>query len=75
VQRLQSTYNSANAYHNSLHAIDTANSAAFLLMRAFAKCFTPFEEAGLLIAALSLDIAHPGLSNYRLVESAHTLAL
>jgi len=64
-----------NPYHNFFHAADILH-AVFrfgMLMPWIAFC-TQLEQFSLLVAALSHDIGHPGLSNSFLVSSGHDLA-
>ncbi|CAD8189173.1 unnamed protein product [Paramecium octaurelia] len=70
--RIESFY-MQNPYHNSIHAMDVANSASFFLENGLDV--TPFEQCCLIISALSHDVGHPGLNNGFLVASQSKQAL
>jgi hypothetical protein len=52
-----------NPYHNSLHAIDVANSTIFILECGLRQYLNEFEVACLLISCLAHDLGHPGYNN------------
>ncbi|CAD8109397.1 unnamed protein product [Paramecium sonneborni] len=70
--RIESFY-MQNPYHNSIHAMDVANSASFFLENGLEV--TPFEQCCLIISSLSHDVGHPGLNNGFLVASQSKQAL
>ena len=72
--RLESVYLS-NPYHNAIHAIDVANSAAFFLENGLSDLITQFEASCLLISCLAHDVGHPGLNNGFMVASKSKQAL
>jgi len=74
--RVDSGYDKANPYHNSLHAADVvANVAYFLRQPNFAKVLTPLDILCALVAAVVHDMSHPGLNNTFLELTRHELAV
>ncbi|CAD8126773.1 unnamed protein product [Paramecium sonneborni] len=64
-----------NFYHNSLHALDVANSTAFFLKNGLDDQLDEFEYACLIISALAHDLGHPGLNNGFMTSNRCKLAL
>ncbi len=53
-----------NAYHNFHHAVDVANTLAWMLTRPVLSAHLPRNHAfWLLVAAVTHDVDHPGLNN------------
>lgn len=65
----------ANPYHNWLHAFDVTH-CCFVLLVSFdlQKYLTPLHQFALLVAAMSHDVAHPGVNNAFLVATKSLLA-
>lgn len=64
-----------NLYHNSLHALDVANSTGFFLENGLNELLDEFEQACLIISSLAHDIGHPGLNNGFMMSNRCKLAL
>eukprot|EP00397_Hematodinium_sp_SG-2012_P003774 GEMP01003782.1.p1 GENE.GEMP01003782.1~~GEMP01003782.1.p1 ORF type:complete len:1012 (+),score=152.37 GEMP01003782.1:411-3446(+) len=63
-------------YHNFSHAIDIVHTEHRLLTVSRASSFlSDLEQMTLLIAAVYHDVAHPGVNNPYLIDTAHELAL
>lgn len=66
----------ANPYHNFRHAVDVLQfTYAMLSVGKAMECLSRLEILGLLIAAVSHDVGHPGLNNNFLIETGHSLAI
>lgn len=66
--KLESLYK-YNFYHNSMHAIDVANSTAFFIENGFSTFIDDFDIACLIISSLAHDVGHPGLNNGFMVSN------
>lgn len=65
-----------NPYHNAIHAADVFNSLYYFITSSdIEKVMTPHESIACLLAALSHDVGHPGLTNRYLIASKHTLSM
>ncbi|CAD8198956.1 unnamed protein product [Paramecium octaurelia] len=64
-----------NLYHNSLHALDVANSTAFFLNNGLNAQLDEFEFACLIVSSLAHDLGHPGLNNGFMTTNRCKLAL
>ncbi|CAD8087700.1 unnamed protein product [Paramecium primaurelia] len=64
-----------NLYHNSLHALDVANSTAFFLKNGLNEQLDEFEQACLIVSSLAHDLGHPGLNNGFMTTNKCKLAL
>jgi len=59
-----------NAYHNSIHGADVANSTGYFVnSQPFGKHFNNLEISCLIISALVHDLGHPGLNNTFLIAT------
>ena len=66
----------ANPYHNFRHAFDVTQSVyLFLTTGKAAELISHLEILGLLIAALSHDIGHPGVNNSFLINTESSLSI
>ncbi|CAD8146396.1 unnamed protein product [Paramecium octaurelia] len=72
--KIESLYQN-NFYHNSMHAIDVANSTAFFLQNGLSTLIDDFQATCLLISSLAHDIGHPGLNNGFMTANRCRLAL
>jgi len=65
----------ANPYHNFTHAFDVTH-ALFCMLTKFGlrRWLRPIDELSLLIAAISHDLAHPGVNNAYLIATNAPLA-
>jgi len=64
-------------YHNMYHFVDVLQVVHFVLggPKGEVRCiFTPLETFSLLMAALSHDLGHPGLTNSYLINTHSTIA-
>ncbi len=69
-------YIDSNTYHNFFHACDVAHTVYRLVMLSeLHKILSPLETFSLIIAAISHDVAHPGVNNNFLVKSRDKLAM
>lgn len=76
VRRIGSLYNPQVPFHNFAHAVETQQAAAYFLLQTKAKAWMAQTDIfAILIAALGLDTAHPGLTNGFLVRTRHALAI
>eukprot|EP00928_Gymnodinium_smaydae_P015225 TRINITY_DN1558_c0_g2_i5.p1 TRINITY_DN1558_c0_g2~~TRINITY_DN1558_c0_g2_i5.p1 ORF type:complete len:1215 (+),score=272.89 TRINITY_DN1558_c0_g2_i5:296-3940(+) len=65
-----------NPYHNFKHAVDVCFTMDQMLeMIAGDLIFSSSDRYGLMLAAIGHDVAHPGVNNAFLVETADVLAL
>ena len=65
----------ANPYHNWQHAVDVTHTVyRFIVITELRTHITQVEKFALMIAALSHDLDHPGVSNAFLVNAKDTLA-
>lgn len=72
--KLESLYR-YNLYHNSMHAIDVANSTAFFLENGLLEIVDEFDAACLILSSLAHDVGHPGLNNGFMISNRCRLAL
>ena len=62
-------------YHNVVHACDVLQSAyAFLMLGGLTSCLGDHDQLALLVAAISHDVAHPGVDNDFLQKTESELA-
>mmetsp|Transcript_86615 Transcript_86615/g.250131 ORF Transcript_86615/g.250131 Transcript_86615/m.250131 type:complete len:889 (+) Transcript_86615:111-2777(+) len=65
-----------NPFHNFAHAIDVAYTIRRQMKLIRASSFlSDVQQFWILIAAIGHDLAHPGVNNQYLVETAHELAV
>eukprot|EP00917_Polyrhabdina_sp_WS-2016_P012112 GHVP01026626.1.p1 GENE.GHVP01026626.1~~GHVP01026626.1.p1 ORF type:complete len:756 (+),score=71.44 GHVP01026626.1:836-3103(+) len=75
LMRIKKSYRD-NLYHSSLHAAQVSHHCALLtLFTGVDEYMTPHERLLVVIAALSHDVGHPGLSNPFFVLTGNELAL
>ena len=73
---IESHYRVSNTYHNSTHAADVLQAAAyFCRSHCMEKCLDPTDFLALLIASICHDIDHPGRTNAFLCNVGHDLAV
>jgi hypothetical protein len=76
IRTIESGYPAKNPYHNALHAADVVQATGHFLSQG--RCdlrLKPWEEFGLLLAAMVHDVEHPGLNNSFLVKTSDSLAV
>lgn len=75
--RVFGLYRSTNPFHNAMHALDVANTAALLLMSnpVIFQSVPQWERLALLVSTLCIDVDHPARNNAFLVQSHHQLAV
>jgi len=65
-----------NPFHSFAHAADVTHAAAMQMRLMSSEAFlTELEQHSLLIAAVSHDLGHPGVTNQFLTEVGHELAI
>jgi cAMP-specific phosphodiesterase 4 len=63
-------------FHNFAHAVDVLHSVARMMRLIESQNFLmELEQFALLVAAVSHDLAHPGVNNAFICETSHELAL
>jgi cAMP-specific phosphodiesterase 4 len=76
VNKVETEYLDKNPFHNFSHAVDVLLAVARWMRVNDSHTFlVELEQFALLIAAISHDLAHPGVNNAFLTEVAHDLAL
>ncbi|PFH38794.1 hypothetical protein BESB_011360 [Besnoitia besnoiti] len=69
-------YHTDNPYHNFYHAIHVFQVCwMFLTTCGCSNILSPVEQLGILLAALSHDVDHPGVNNAFLRASLHPLSI
>jgi 3'5'-cyclic nucleotide phosphodiesterase len=64
-----------NPYHNAAHAADVTQGMAIMMQMGLSHRLSHIERLGLLLAAATHDLGHPGVSNQFLVNSRDHWAL
>jgi len=65
-----------NPYHNFSHALDICHTEHQMLLQCHSYLYiNELEHFALLLSAVFHDVAHPGLNNPFLIDTAHELAI
>ncbi|CDJ29857.1 3', 5'-cyclic nucleotide phosphodiesterase domain-containing protein, putative [Eimeria mitis] len=73
---IRDAYHTDNPYHNFYHAMHVAQMCWLFLTRYSCRdALTLTEQLGLMLAALTHDVDHPGVNNSSLIEEHHPLAI
>jgi len=69
-------YQGENPYHCALHGADTAQAMLYMMLQCgVGDELSPVESLAAIIAALTHDIGHPGVTGGFLVQTGHDLAM